>query len=57
MGSPAGGLLGGEAAFDPDGSADGPVALGSGVSAANAVALVIRAAAEIKLGIRNICFS
>ena len=54
VGSPAGGLLGGVPAFDPDGSPDVPVALGSGVSAANAVALVIRTAAKSKLGTRNI---
>jgi hypothetical protein len=45
---------GGLAELDPDGRAAPPVAFGSGVSAANAVALVIRTAAKTKLGSWNI---
>jgi hypothetical protein len=41
--------LGGLAAFDPDGSPAAPEALGSGVSAAKAAALLINMAANIKL--------
>jgi hypothetical protein len=49
--------LGGLAAFDPDGSPAAPEALGSGVSAAKALALASRTAAKTKLEVLNICFS
>jgi hypothetical protein len=43
--------------FDPDGMLGSPLALGSGVSAANAVALVTSMAANSKLGTLIIGFS
>ena len=53
---PAGGVLGGVAAFEPDGRAASPLDDGSGVSPAKAVTLPISSSAvKTKLGVLNMC--
>jgi hypothetical protein len=54
---PAGGVLGGVAAFEPDGRAASPLDDGSGVSPAKAVPLAISMAAITKLWVLNISVS